>query len=217
MGFEKSHMILYLYLWISVGPVQKGVRLSVIRMSAITKLFNFYILFTKPAQEEYIPKTFRYFVSWFRKTVSLTHLKWGGRGDIWRERKEPMCFVQLNEEKRFSVLTTPPPPSFGRTHTREDWTVYKGPSFLVGLLIRLYASPLPPLPSVIWTEETHRKTEKERQFAEWRGGERMRAWRKKESLVLYEQGVTKRCRLTWLTNCALVYEPKCGGGGGTGC
>ncbi len=25
------------------------------------------------------------------------------------------------------------------------------------------------------------------------------------------QGVTKRCRLSWLTNSALVYEPKCGG------
>ncbi len=28
------------------------------------------------------------------------------------------------------------------------------------------------------------------------------------------QGVTKRCRLSWLTNNALVYEPKCGGRGG---
>ncbi len=28
------------------------------------------------------------------------------------------------------------------------------------------------------------------------------------------QGVKKRCRLSWLTNSALVYEPKCGGGGG---
>ena len=28
------------------------------------------------------------------------------------------------------------------------------------------------------------------------------------------QGVTKRCRLSWLTNSALVYEPKCGGRGG---
>jgi hypothetical protein len=27
------------------------------------------------------------------------------------------------------------------------------------------------------------------------------------------QGVTQRCRLSWLTNRALVYEPKCGGGG----
>jgi hypothetical protein len=30
------------------------------------------------------------------------------------------------------------------------------------------------------------------------------------------QGVTKRCRLSWLTNSALIYEPKCGGMGG-GC
>jgi hypothetical protein len=30
------------------------------------------------------------------------------------------------------------------------------------------------------------------------------------------QGVTKRCRLSWLTNSALVYEPKCGGKGGEG-
>jgi hypothetical protein len=28
-----------------------------------------------------------------------------------------------------------------------------------------------------------------------------------------ETGVTKRCRLSWLTNSALVYEPKCGGRG----
>ena len=27
------------------------------------------------------------------------------------------------------------------------------------------------------------------------------------------QGVTKRCRPSWLTNSARVYEPKCGGGG----
>jgi hypothetical protein len=32
----------------------------------------------------------------------------------------------------------------------------------------------------------------------------------------YPHGVTKRCRLSWLTNSALVYEPKCGGGGVTG-
>ncbi len=29
-------------------------------------------------------------------------------------------------------------------------------------------------------------------------------------------GVTKRCRLSWLVNSALVYEPKCGGGGASG-
>jgi hypothetical protein len=29
-------------------------------------------------------------------------------------------------------------------------------------------------------------------------------------------GVTKRCRLSWLTNSALAYEPKCGGGGAGG-
>ncbi len=28
-----------------------------------------------------------------------------------------------------------------------------------------------------------------------------------------QQGVTKRCRLSWLTNSALVREPKCGGWG----
>ncbi len=30
----------------------------------------------------------------------------------------------------------------------------------------------------------------------------------------WEQGVTRRCRLSRLTNSVLVYEPKCGGGGG---
>ncbi len=32
--------------------------------------------------------------------------------------------------------------------------------------------------------------------------------------LLVNTGVTKRCRLTWLTNSALGYEPKCGGMGG---
>ncbi len=30
------------------------------------------------------------------------------------------------------------------------------------------------------------------------------------------QGDTRRCRLSWLTSSALVYEPKCGGGGSCG-
>jgi len=29
-----------------------------------------------------------------------------------------------------------------------------------------------------------------------------------------KERVTKRCRLPWLTNSSLVYEPKCGGAGG---
>ncbi len=33
------------------------------------------------------------------------------------------------------------------------------------------------------------------------------------SLKISRQGVTKWCRLSWQTNSALVYEPKCGGGG----
>jgi hypothetical protein len=32
--------------------------------------------------------------------------------------------------------------------------------------------------------------------------------------VALHHGVTKRCRLSWLTNSALVYEPKCRGVGG---
>ncbi len=32
-----------------------------------------------------------------------------------------------------------------------------------------------------------------------------------------QQGVTKRCRLSWLTNSALLYEPKFGRGRGGGC
>jgi hypothetical protein len=31
--------------------------------------------------------------------------------------------------------------------------------------------------------------------------------------LIFYQGVTKRCRLSWLTNSALVYEPKCWGRG----
>ncbi len=33
--------------------------------------------------------------------------------------------------------------------------------------------------------------------------------------LCFTLGVTKRCRLSWLTNSALLYEPKCGGGGGS--
>jgi hypothetical protein len=33
---------------------------------------------------------------------------------------------------------------------------------------------------------------------------------------LANPGVTKRCRLSMLTNGALVYQPKCGGGGSCG-
>jgi hypothetical protein len=32
-------------------------------------------------------------------------------------------------------------------------------------------------------------------------------------LIDFKQGVAKRCRLFWLTNSALVYEPKCRGYG----
>jgi hypothetical protein len=32
-------------------------------------------------------------------------------------------------------------------------------------------------------------------------------------VVQDEQGVTKRCRLSWLANSAFVYDPKWGGGG----
>jgi len=31
--------------------------------------------------------------------------------------------------------------------------------------------------------------------------------------LFQQEGVTKRCRLSWLTNSALVYEPLGGGGG----
>ncbi len=37
------------------------------------------------------------------------------------------------------------------------------------------------------------------------------------SNIRINQGVTKTCRLSWLTNSALVYEPKRGGGGGGDC
>ena len=34
--------------------------------------------------------------------------------------------------------------------------------------------------------------------------------------MVSNMGVTNRCRLSWLTNSALVYEPKCGGWGAEG-
>jgi hypothetical protein len=34
---------------------------------------------------------------------------------------------------------------------------------------------------------------------------------------IWTQGVTKRCRLSLLTNSALVYDPKCRGEGGVAC
>ncbi len=38
----------------------------------------------------------------------------------------------------------------------------------------------------------------------------------RQYLELAQQGVTKRCRLSWLTNSVLVNEPKCGGRGSCG-
>ncbi len=37
-----------------------------------------------------------------------------------------------------------------------------------------------------------------------------------EPLLPIGQGLTERCRLSWLTNSALIYEPKCEGEGGGG-
>jgi hypothetical protein len=37
-----------------------------------------------------------------------------------------------------------------------------------------------------------------------------------DTLVVGDHGVKKRCRLPWLTNSTLVYEPKCGGWGSRG-
>ncbi len=34
-----------------------------------------------------------------------------------------------------------------------------------------------------------------------------------KKIYIETMGVTKTCRLSWLTNSTLVYEPKCGGGG----
>ncbi len=40
-------------------------------------------------------------------------------------------------------------------------------------------------------------------------------WNSRQRLYCcFNPGFTKRCRLSWLTNSALVYEPKCGGYGG---
>ncbi len=36
------------------------------------------------------------------------------------------------------------------------------------------------------------------------------------TMVTVVQGVTKRCRLSWLTNSFLIYESQCGGWGGGG-
>jgi hypothetical protein len=44
--------------------------------------------------------------------------------------------------------------------------------------------------------------------------ERAVQWGGSQQQVHNKQGVTKRCRLSWLTNSALVYYPKCEGGGG---
>ncbi len=39
---------------------------------------------------------------------------------------------------------------------------------------------------------------------------------RRQSDGAWQAGVTTRCRLSWLTNSALVYEPKCEGGWGEG-
>jgi hypothetical protein len=44
-----------------------------------------------------------------------------------------------------------------------------------------------------------------------RNGHGVGKWVRKGKEV--DQGITKRCRLSWLTNSAFEYEPKCGGRG----
>ncbi len=41
-------------------------------------------------------------------------------------------------------------------------------------------------------------------------------WATSSSVLWWTRGVTNRCRLPWLTNSALVYEPRCGGERGGG-
>jgi hypothetical protein len=45
------------------------------------------------------------------------------------------------------------------------------------------------------------------------GGEESDLEEMYHEIEVRDQGVIKRCCLSWLTNSALVYEPKCGGGG----
>jgi hypothetical protein len=48
-------------------------------------------------------------------------------------------------------------------------------------------------------------------------GYRASVWKgRREGVTRGQEGITKRCRLTWLTNSALLYEPNYGGGGGCG-
>jgi hypothetical protein len=55
----------------------------------------------------------------------------------------------------------------------------------------------------------------------WKGGKKSFHVQKRKKIIIFfyfelpKQGVTKRCP-SWLTNIALVYEPKCGGKGVAG-
>ncbi len=50
-----------------------------------------------------------------------------------------------------------------------------------------------------------------RKKGEWKGEYDMKIFLSLWSGERVGQGVTKRCRLSWLTNSALVYESQCGG------
>jgi hypothetical protein len=71
-----------------------------------------------------------------------------------------------------------------------------------------------------WWKLTHKTRKKWRYVLFWSAGcSLLRAGGFSCSLEVFQggQGVTKRCRLSWLTNSALVYEPKWGMEGGGGC
>ncbi len=74
-------------------------------------------------------------------------------------------------------------------YCREDWTIYKGPRFLVswGRMIRLHAQPPPPsLPSVNRTGDTQEDWVREAICWLERGGTRSQIIRSQDSMVFYD-------------------------------
>jgi hypothetical protein len=87
----------------------------------------------------------------------------------------------------------------------EYWMIYRGPGFsrTYNLVPRLL--PLPPTLSRQARPATHRKTEKERQLAHWRGGgaesyNRMKVW----SSIIIQYSLLRRIHLLRL--CSLIFR-----------
>ncbi len=109
----------------------------------------------------------------------------------------------------------------GPTHDKVTGTAWTESLLQVGLLTPVQIIIIWPIHKKTWAiEDSHSDWE---EISEWmrimapaatRMDHQTLSQQDDAGSICMSQGVAKRCRLSWLTNSALVYEPKCRGRGG---